>query len=86
MNYHILILHSSDGPDWTHAVLYPASWSPIHADREATAAFVAAQQAADPPDEWSWDDYEPELTKRGFVITNWHNGPTWDESLEPVEV
>lgn len=79
-SHHILILHSSDGPDWTHAVLYPASWTPAHADREAIAAFAAAQDAAIYPDEWGWDDYEPELKQRGFILTNWHNGPTWDET------
>jgi len=75
--HNILILHSQDGPNWTHAVMYPADWQPSQADDAAVEAFKAAQVAN--PDEWSWDDIETELTERGFILTCWHQGPTWDE-------
>jgi hypothetical protein len=78
MNWNILILHSVDGASWTHAVLYPKDWTPEHADTLAEQAFDAAQRANG--DDWSWDDYEPELQQRGFVITNWHHGPLWDDA------
>lgn len=74
-SYHILILPSDDGPDYTHAVLYPDSWTPERADREAEAALSAAKKS----DDWTWDDCEPELTERGFTVVNWHHGPTWDD-------
>jgi len=79
----VLILHSQDGADWTHAILYPSTWTPEHADAQAVEAFAAAQ--AENPDEWSWDDYEPELLKRGFVIPCWHHGPTWDEEHDAIK-
>jgi hypothetical protein len=72
----VLLLHSQDGPDWTYAVLFPDDWTPEQADARAIEAFAAAQQAN--PDEWSWNDYEPELTARGFTVPCWHHGPTWD--------
>lgn len=75
----ILILPSVDGDNWTYAVLYPATWTPEQADAKAIEAFTAAQVAVG-AHEWQWDDYEPELIKRGFTVTGWHHGPTWDET------
>jgi len=77
----ILILHSSDGPEWTHAILYPADWQPSKADDLAVEAFEAAQLLN--PDEWTWDECESELTARGFILPCWHQGPTWDEQRVP---
>jgi hypothetical protein len=73
---HIMILLSTDGPDYTHAILYPATWTRAHADTIAAACF-AAVQAAD-PDEWSWEDYVPRLEAAGFVLPDEHDGPVWD--------
>ena len=75
-NMNVLILPSEDGQDYIHAILYPQDWACTKADRLAIEAFTAAQISN--LDEWSWNDFEPELTKRGFVIPCWHNGPTWD--------
>ncbi len=73
----ILLLNSTDGEEWMHAVLYPDEWTPEHADKEAIEAMTAVQREVG--DEWQWADYEPELAKRGFTNAPWHHGPCWDE-------
>ena len=75
----ILILPSVDGPDWTHAILYPDRWTTERADELVLEAFTVVQAAN--PEEWSWEDYAPELVKRGFVLADWHEGPAWDEEV-----
>lgn len=75
--HNILILPSEDGQEYAYAVLYPSNWTPEQADELATDAFTAAQQTD--PNEWSWDNIEPELIARGFLCVDWHHGPVWDE-------
>jgi hypothetical protein len=76
-SWSILILPSLDGQDFAYAVLYPDSWTVDEADDKAVDALMAGQQ--ENPEGWAWDDCEDEFTKRGFVLLNWHHGPTWDE-------
>jgi hypothetical protein len=80
----VLILHSEDGEGYTRAILYPSDWTPEQAEERAVEAFVAAQAAC--PTEWSWEDYEPELEKRGFTVPNWHHGPIWDATWTAADV
>lgn len=77
--HNVLILPSKDGEEYTRVILYPAAWTPEQAAVAAIAAFEAAQTKN--PEEWSWDDYEPELVTRGFIVPCWHHGPVWDEEV-----
>lgn len=74
----LLLLHSEDGQEYIRGILYPADWTEDQATRRAIAAFTKAQRAN--PDEWSWEDYAPELIARGFTIPDWFHGPTWDRT------
>jgi hypothetical protein len=79
MTLNAMILRSEDTADgYVRVVLYPEHWTAKDADRLAIEAFTAAQRAN--PDEWSWEEYEPELEARGFVVPCWHHGPGWDET------
>ena len=80
--YSVIILSSEDGIDWAHAVLYPKEWASEEADRRAIEAFKSSQKFD--PRGWDWDDVEPELIARGFLIPPWHRGPNWD--AQRVEV
>ena len=75
-----LILPSEDGQEYVLAILYPFGWTVDQATERAIDAFKEAQRAN--PDEWGWEDYEPCLKRRGFVIPRWHRGPTWDKIRE----
>ena len=77
----VLLLPSEDGQEFVRAILYPEDWDVARADDLAIEAFTAAQAAH--PEEWSWDEYEPELEARGFIIPRWHHGPTWDCEWQP---
>jgi hypothetical protein len=50
------------------------------ATKKAIDAFTEAQHAK--PEEWGWEDCEPFLKQRDFVIPRWYRGPTWDRIRE----
>ena len=72
----VLLLPSIDGPEWTHAVLFPLSWSERTAYRRAEKAIVAGQKQGGA--DWDWSSLESALRNEGFTIVRWEDGPTWD--------
>ena len=73
----ILVLPSIDGFGFERYMLYPAEWPPEKAIKTADDVIAAAKTAN--PEEWGWEDIEPELVKRGFVVVPVAIGPNWDE-------
>lgn len=74
-----MILHSVDGPKWTHAILVPDALEKVSDKDASEMARAAMSRAHDQHGEnWDWDDLVPELEKSGFEIPHWFNGPEWD--------
>lgn len=76
----VLLLHSSDGQDWCHPVLYPKTWTEEMALERARNAIKEVQEKD--PEEYDWDMEEVALTAAGFTITNWvHSYFFWDTRI-----
>ena len=73
----VLYLPSIDGQTYSQILGYPDDWPEDRAIQEFEG--VKHDIKTRYPEEWSWEEMEPELLARGFTSPIVCYGPLWDE-------